>query len=109
MVHDSGSSPVEEVVRRIAANFSPDKIVIFGSHARGDQTPDSDLDVLVIMPVSGSRRQQAAAIEMALVGIDVPTDILVATPEEVERLKNVRGTIIKPALEEGRVVYERRS
>jgi hypothetical protein len=61
------------------------------------------------MPVSGSRRRQAAQIELALVGVDIATDVIVATPEEVARLRHVPGSIIKPALEEGLVVYERRA
>jgi hypothetical protein len=65
------------------------------------------LDLLVVMPVTRSRRKQAAAIELALVGVDMPTDVIVATPDEVSRLQGVPGTIIKPALQEGRVVYER--
>src|ERR1039458_5524409 len=98
---------VEEVVRRILAGFPPDRIVVFGSHARGEQTRESDLDLLVVMPVTRSRRKQAAAIELALVGVHMPTDVIVATPDEVPRLQGVPGTIIKPALQEGRVVYER--
>ena len=72
---ESARVQVEEVVRRIVAGFSPDRIVVFGSHA--------------------------------LVGVDMPTDVIVATPDEVARLQGVPGSIIKPALEEGRVVYER--
>lgn len=104
---ESARVQVEEVVRRIVAGFSPDRIVIFGSHARGEQTRESDLDLLVVMPVTGSRRKQAAAIELALVGVDMPTYVIVAAPEEVTRLQGVPGSIIKPALQEGRVVYER--
>jgi predicted nucleotidyltransferase len=104
---ESARVQVEEVVRRIVAGFSPDRIVVFGSHARGEQTRESDLDLLVVMPVTGSRRKQAAAIELALVGVDMPTDVIVATPDEVARLQGVPGSIIKPALQEGRVVYER--
>jgi predicted nucleotidyltransferase len=104
---DLTQAKVEEAVQRIAAHFRPEKIVIFGSHARGDQRPDSDLDLLVVMEVPGSKRKQAAAIEMSLVGIDLPTDVIVATPDEVERLRRVPGSIFKPAFDEGRVAYER--
>src|SRR5450432_715970 len=104
---ESAQMQIEEVVRRIVAGFSPDRIVVFGSHARGDDGPDSDLYILVVMRVSGSKRKQAAAIELALVGVDLPTDVIVVTPEEVARLQRVPGSIIKPAIEEGPVVYER--
>jgi len=98
---------VEDVVRRIVAGFSPDRIVVFGPHARGEQTRESDLDLLVVMPVTGSRRQQAAVIELVLAAVDMPTDVIVATPDEVARLQGVPGSITKPALQEGRVAHER--
>lgn len=100
-------SKIEEMVRRIVAGFSPEKIILFGSYARGKAGPDSDADLLVVMPVTGSRRRQATAIELALVGVDLAADVIVVTPEEVERSRRQRGTIIKPAMDEGEVVYER--
>ena len=103
------SPPVSEIIRRVVACANPDKIVLFGSHARGTARPDSDVDLLVIMPVSGSRRRQAVAIEKSLIGVDLPVDVLLVTPEEERRYRTVPGTIIRPALDEGMVVYERRS
>ena len=59
------------------------------------------------MPVSGSKREKRIEIGVALHDIRIPKDIIVATPDEVERRKNLVGTIIRPALEEGKVLYAR--
>jgi predicted nucleotidyltransferase len=98
---------IKEMVRRIVERFDPEKIVLFGSHARGDAEPYSDADILVIMPVKGSRRKKATEIDVALIGVDLPADIIVVTPEEVERNRDAIGGIIRPALTEGKVLYER--
>ena len=97
---------IEEMIRRIAEQFNPEKIILFGSHARGEGGPESDADLLIVMRYSGSRRRQATEIDLALWGIDLAADILVFTPEEVEKYRDLVGTIIYPALREGRVVYE---
>ena len=97
---------IRKIVARIARQFHPEKIVLFGSHARGAAGPDSDVDLLVVMPVHGSRRQQATTIDKALWGIDVPVDIVVATPEQVDLGKERIGSFICPALKDGKVVYE---
>lgn len=99
---------IEEMVRRIVAKFDPDRIILFGSHARGMGDPESDADLLVIMPVEGSRRRVATEIDIALVGVDMAADIIVLTPDDVERNKDIPGTIVRPALREGKVLYERK-
>lgn len=98
---------IAEMVRRIVAEFHPEKIVLFGSHARGTAGRDSDVDLLVVMPVKGSKRQQMVAIDVKLAGVGVSKDVIVATPEEVERFRDVVGSVIYPAMHEGRVLYER--
>ena len=98
---------IDEMVRRIVAKFDPERIILFGSHARGTGGPDSDADLLVVMRPLGSRREQATQIDMELVGVDMPADVIVVTPEDVERKRDVLGTIIRPALREGKVLYER--
>jgi len=98
---------ITEMVRRIAEGFHPEKIILFGSHARGTAGPDSDVDILVVMPVKGSRRQQAVAIEVKLAGLGLPKDVVLVTPEEFESYRNVVGSIVYPAAHEGYVVYER--
>ena len=105
------TTDAEKIIRsmadRIAERFRPEKIILFGSFARGDAGPDSDADFLVVMPVKGSRRSMATEIERAIIGFGFPKDIIVATPEDVERDKDAVGTVIRPAVREGRILYER--
>ena len=98
---------VDEMVRRLVEQFDPEQIVLFGSQARGDARWDSDVDLLVIMPYQGSKRERQLELRMALDGIMVPTDIILASPEEVNRRRNIVGTLIRPALREGKVLYAR--
>ena len=98
---------IEEMVRRIVERFHPEQILLFGSYARGDAGPDSDVDLLVVMPVSGSKRKAAVEIDLMLAGSGLPKDIIVVTPEEMERTKDIIGTIVYPAVREGRVMYDR--
>lgn len=93
-----------EIVRRIVAAVAPEKIILFGSAARGEMGPDSDVDLLVIK-AGVHRRATAQAIERSLIGIPVPTDVIVARPEDIERHKGTIGFIYRPALLEGRVLY----
>jgi HEPN domain-containing protein/predicted nucleotidyltransferase len=97
---------IDEMVRRIVERFQPDRIILFGSQARGDAGPDSDVDLLVIMPFEGTKWDKAAEISAAIGDLPLGTDIHVATPEEVERRRDIVGTIIRPALREGNVLYE---
>ena len=98
---------LDEIVSRIVKRFDPDKIILFGSQARGDTATYSDVDLLVIMPVPHTRRRLATEIDLSLVGIDLPADVIVVTPEEVQRNQDRIGTIIRPAIREGKVLYER--
>ena len=98
---------IREMTRRIIAQFNPIKIVLFGSHARGTAVADSDIDLLVIKKIEGSKRKERVAIGIALHDIHVPKDIIVASPEEVAKLGNTVGTVLYPALREGKVLYEK--
>jgi predicted nucleotidyltransferase len=96
------------MVRRLVHQFDPERIILFGSHARGTAGPDSDVDLLVVMPI---RRSEKAATEVAmgvaLHDLRVSMDIIVVTPDEVERRRHIPGTLIRPALLEGKVLYAR--
>jgi predicted nucleotidyltransferase len=98
---------IREMVRRVVEGFHPEMIVLFGSHARGNAGPDSDVDLLVVMPVDGSKRDLTIKIRKALAGIGLAKDVVVATPEELARYRDLVGTIIYPAMHEGTVLYER--
>jgi predicted nucleotidyltransferase len=102
----TSESAIQQAVDRIAARFHPDKIFLFGSRARGQAGPDSDADLLIVMPVNGSKRQKAVQIDLALQGIPVPIDLVVVTPEELQKYRDVPGTIIREAVHEGKVLYD---
>ncbi len=96
------------MVRRIVKEFAPDRIILFGSHARGQAGPDSDVDLLVVMRVEGSKRAKQLEIRAALHDVHVPKDILVSRPEEFLWRKDTVGTIEYPAAREGEVLYARK-
>ncbi len=100
---------IEEMVRMLVEQFEPDKIILFGSHARKTADADSDVDLLVIKPITGSKRRERIAMGVALQGMGQSKDIVVYTPEEVAHYGNVVGTLLYPALREGKVLYERSS
>jgi len=98
---------VEQIVTRIVRRFDPERVILFGSHARGNAAPDSDVDLLVVMDVEGSRRRKAVEIGVAVHDIRVAKDIVVTTPSGFAARRSVAGTIERQAVKEGRVVYER--
>ena len=101
------SGVIDDATRRLTAQFHPLKIILFGSHARGDATPDSDLDFLIVMPDGTDRRRAAIEMHQLLSDLALPKDILVTTPSEIAQRGDLLGTALRPALHEGRVLYER--
>lgn len=107
MARSTNKQIIEEMVRKITKRFHPLKILLFGSYARGTQGPDSDVDLLIVMPVKGSKRKKTVEIYGLLAGMGLPKDIVVVTPEEFETYADVTGTIVRTARREGKVLYER--
>jgi predicted nucleotidyltransferase len=100
-------SMLDEVVRRVVEVAAPEQIILFGSAARGQIGPNSDLDLLVIKSGVVHRGRLAEDIYMHLLGVGVAVDVVVVTPEDVERYRDSHALVIKPALREGKVVYAR--
>ena len=100
-----GNDVLAEIIRRIVQVAAPERIVLFGSAARGEAGPDSDLDLLVIKPGQYHRGRLTDAIYRCLIGVNEAVDVIVVTPEDVERYRDAPGLVIAPALREGRVVY----
>jgi predicted nucleotidyltransferase len=96
---------IKEMVRRIVAQFQPKKIILFGSHARGTAGRDSDVDLLVVMPVRGSKLKTELQIQTVLDDIRLSKDVIVSDPADFEWRKDVVGTIEWPAVHEGKVLY----
>ena len=96
---------IEELVRRIVDAVHPLRIILFGSAARGEMGPHSDIDVMVVMPEGVDRIKTAGFIYTQLVGFGVPKDIIVATPGDLERYGHCRGTIHRDVVREGRDLY----
>lgn len=96
-----------EIVRRIVEVAQPDQIVLFGSAARDEMNANSDMDLLVIKSGLIHRGHLTDKIYMNLLGVGQAVDLIVVTPEDVERYKDVHCFVMEPALQEGKVIYER--
>lgn len=98
---------LNEIVKRITSFCSPEKIILFGSYAYGQPTQDSDLDIMVVMDTSEMPHKRSVSLRKLLRDISMPKDIIVKTPDEFDRYKDVIGTIVFPAAHHGKVIYER--
>ena len=87
--------------------FDPMRIVLFGSRARGDARPDSDLDLLVVLQEVSNKRTAAIEIRRALRDLPVGKDVIVTTPHEIQQRGDLIGSILRPALRDGKILYER--
>jgi len=104
-----GSAPpgdvLNEIIRRIVEVARPDRIILFGSAARQEMGPDSDIDLLVVKSGVHHRGHLAEQIYLGLFGVPGSVDVIVVSPEDLDRFRDRVGTIIRPALQEGREVY----
>jgi len=101
------SQSLESAVRKLADSFHPEKIILFGSQARGEADEHSDVDLLVVTDVHGNRRAMMVAMDRALRGSGFARDIVILTPDEFARDKDIPGTVARPACKEGKILYAR--
>ena len=95
---------INELAERIAREFHPQRIILFGSIARGTATEDSDVDLLVIMPTEGSGLRKAAEI-MNKISPSIPVDLIVRDPEEVRSRLKANDFFLREVVEKGKVLY----
>ena len=96
---------IDEAVRVIVASTHPRRIILFGSAARYELRPDSDLDLLVVMPDGTDRRRTARVLRRELLSLDREVDVIVATEEDLRRYGDNFSLVYYPALHEGRIIY----
>ncbi len=103
----SVQAQIDRMVKRIVKRFAPEQIILFGSQARGDAGPDSDIDLLVVMNFEGSKLDKMVELRGVADYVAVAVDILITTPEDFAWRKDYVGTIEWPASREGKVMYAR--
>ena len=103
---DVNQTLLAEIVARILTVARPDRIILFGSAATGQMTPDSDIDLLVVEPAPEDTRSESVRIRRALGDIGYPVDVVVIATERFEETKGIIGGIAYPAHKFGRVLYE---
>jgi uncharacterized protein len=101
----TASEQIKWICERIAREFNPEKIIIFGSYAYGTPGPFSDLDLLVVMPYEGSSLQQAARI-ITRVNPEIGVDVIVRSPEQIRERLALHDGFMREILERGMVAYE---
>jgi predicted nucleotidyltransferase len=109
-MNDAVKQQVDEIIKRIVEAAKPEKVILFGSYARGEAGPASDLDLLVVesepFGKARSRVAEIGKLERAIGAIPISTDILVYSRDELERFRHAANHVIFRALREGEVVYD---
>jgi len=103
--HRQRRAQIRRLCERIAREFKPEKIILFGSHAYGQPTPDSDLDLMVVMRFEGDQLEKAVSILKRL-NVLAPIDLLVRTPDQIQQRLEMGDSFIREILERGEVMYE---
>lgn len=98
---------IDTIVRKLVSDYQPERIILFGSHARGDAGPDSDVDLLIVKDTPERPLDRMLTARRALGRANVPLDVFVLTPEEFAETKDVIGGIAYAPAKYGQVLYEK--
>ena len=99
---------IQQITSRIVERFNPWRIILFGSHARGESTPNSDIDLFIEMDTDKTPPERSIEISRLFGLRDWAMDIIVYTPKEVENLQDIHGTLISTIESEGQILYDRK-
>lgn len=97
---------INEITKRIVENSQPEKVILFGSYAKGNPTENSDLDLLIVKDSKIPRYKRGREIRKHLRGLKIPIDLIVYTNDEIQKWRNVKTAFITTVMESGRVLYE---
>ena len=95
------------IVARLVREFEPLQVILFGSQATGEARLDSDIDLLVVLPQLDHKRNTAVAMLRLLSDVPIPVDVIPTDPEEITRRGQLVGTVLRGALQNGKVLYDR--
>jgi len=98
---------IQVMVERVVERFDPLRVVLFGSYARGNASADSDVDLLIVLERVEDKRRAAIEVRRVLADLPICKDVLVTTPDELARRGNTIGSVLRFAMQEGKVLYER--
>ena len=102
--------PADELIREmvdiIVSRFHPLAIILFGSRARNDHQPNSDVDLLVVLLHVADKRLSAITIGDSLSHVPIAKDVIVTTPQEISEESNINGALINRAMREGKILYD---
>ena len=111
-IHPTGFPPVAktlpQAIKRIVSELKPEKIILFGSYAYGNPTPDSDVDLLVIIETKLTYKERYLSVSRLLRPRHFPVDIIVKTPKEIEKALRTNSFFTREIYTKGIVLYERR-
>ncbi len=104
-IQELSQKTLDDIIRRVVEVAEPDRVILFGSVARGEMNRHSDVDLLVVKDAP-DLRQLTARVYRRLYGVGAAVDVVMVTPQDVERYRDSHALVIKPALREGTVLYE---
>ena len=104
---DDRGEVIQNMLRRLVAEYTPQKVLLFGSHACGEPGPDSDVDLLIIKETTERFIDRWVTVQRILTGThrSLPVETLVLTPQEIENRLAVGDQFIEEILERGEVLY----